>query len=289
MHPTCLLTDSTACYFRVNYPGQEHVFTIPWHLESNGVTIQDSSDSSLLDHHFSRPQALPVTAAAPSIEAFQSMVHLLGQRYQNIIIILISSRLSSAVEHASLAAKAPKSPAAIHIIDSQTSAVGLGFLVQTAADALQHGLPAASITRLIRGLTRHIYAVFCLPDLSYLARAGQLDPAQAVVGEMFGLLPLFTLENGGLNHTYKIRTPRQMVDIMFEFITEFENLRHLALVQGLPCFDQESRTIRERIHQNIRSVPFSEHKLPLSLAATLGPRAIGLMAVENVINVIKEP
>jgi DegV family protein with EDD domain len=214
------------------------------------------------------------------------MYQRLGQRYQNIIVILGSARLSSAVEHATQAARSPKSPAAIQVIDSQTSAVGLGFLVQTAAEALQRSLPAAAITRLIRGLTRHIYAVFCLPDLSYLARAGQLDPAQAVVGEMLGLLPLFTLENGSLTHTYKIRSPRQMVDLMFEFISEFENLRHLALVQGIPWFDQESHCIRERVHQNIRSVPFSEHTLPLSLAATFGPRAIGLMAVENV---IKEP
>lgn len=283
MPPTCLLTDSTACFFRVSYPGQEHVFTIPWRLEANGHSIDDSPDSGALERHFSTGPAWPVTASAPPVDAFQSMYHTLGQRYQNIIVMLSSARLSPAVEHASQAAEAPKSPAAIHVIDSQTSAVGLGFLVQTAAEALQRNLPAAAITRLIRGMTRQIYAVFCLPDLSYLARAGQLDPAQAAVGEMLGLLPLFTLESGRLIHTDKIRTPRQMVDIMFEFIAEFDNLRHLALIQGLPWFEQESRSIRERIHQNIRCVPFSEHKLPLALAATLGPRAIGLMAIENVV------
>jgi DegV family protein with EDD domain len=281
MSATCILTDSTACFTRVSYSGQEHVYLIPCSLQAGGHTITDGQDLSLLGQFSVDILTPPLRAFAPSIESFQSMYHTLGQTYQNIIVILMSSHLSPAIEHALLAAQVPKSPAAIHIIDSQTSAVGLGFLVHTAAEALQRGIPPAEITRLIRGLTRHIYAVFCLPDLSYLARAGQLDPAQAVIGEMLGMLPLFIMENGSLVHTYKIRSPRHMVDIMFEFIAEFEHLRHLALLQGLPFFDQESRNIRERIHQNIRAVPFSEHILPLSLATMLGPRAIGLMAIES--------
>jgi DegV family protein with EDD domain len=281
MPATCILTDSTACFVRANYSGQEHVYQIPCTIQAGDHTIPDSKELGLLDQSSASGLTSPLRASAPSIGSFQNMYHTLGQTYQNIIVILLSSHLSPAVENALQAARAPKSPAAIHIIDSQTCAVGLGFLVHTAAEALQRGIHPSEITRLIRGLTRRIYAVFCLPDLSYLARSGQLDPAQAVVGEMLGLLPLFNLENGRLVHTYKIRSPRHMVDIMFEFIAEFEHLRHLALVQGLPFFDQESRNIRERIHQNIRAVPFSEHTLPLSLATILGPRTIGLMAIES--------
>ena len=281
MPATCILTDSTACFTRVNYAGQEHVYQIPCTLHSGEQTIIDGKDLSLLEQLSSHSLIPSIQVFAPSIESFQNMYHQLGQTYQNILVILMSSHLSHAVNHALQAAQVPKSPASIHIVDSQTCAVGLGFLVHSAAEAIQRGLPPAEISRMIRGLTRHIYAIFCLPDLSYLARAGQLDPAQAVVGEMLGMLPLFIMENGNLVHTYKIRSPRHMVDIMFEFIAEFEHLRHLAILQGLPFFEQEAHNIRERIHQNIRAVPFSEHTLPLSLATMLGPRAIGLMAVES--------
>ena len=281
MYSTCLLTDSTACFTRVAYPGQEHVHIIPFSLQAGDEIIPDSNDLTLLSlpsHTQSHP---PLRCLAPSVEAFQQVYHSLGRSYQNIVVILMSSHLSQAVDHAIQAAGYPNSHAAVHIVDSQTSAIGLGILVQSAAETLQRGLPAAEITRMVRGLIQHIYAVFCLPDLSYLARADQLDPAQAVIGEMLNVLPLFTMENGSLVHTHKIRSPRHMVDIMFEFIAEFEHLRHLSLLQGVPAFDQESRNIRERIHQNIRLVPFNEVTLPLSLATILGPRAIGLMAVES--------
>lgn len=281
MTSTCILTDSTVCFTRANYPGQDHVHLVPCYLQTGDHIIPDSNDLSILDQFFPGNHLPPLETFAPSVESFQRTYNALGQIYHDIVVILISSHLSSAVENALQAAAVPMSSAAIHIIDSQTCAAGLGLLVQSAAEALQRGLPANEISRLVRGLTRHIYAVFCLPDLSYLARAGLLDPAQAVIGEMLGLLPLYNMENGSLVHSYKIRSSRHMVDIMFEFIAEFENLRHLALLQGLPFFDMEGRNIRERIHQNIRTVPFSEHTLPLSLATLLGPRAIGLLTFES--------
>jgi fatty acid-binding protein DegV len=130
-------------------------------------------------------------------------------------------------------------------------------------------------------MVNHIYSVFCIPDLSHLYRAGLIDPAQAIVGEMLGVIPFFTLENGRLVHTQKIRSPRHLVDIMFEFIAEFENLKYLALLQGITTFDQESRNLRDRISQNIRTTPLCEHGLSLSLATILGPHCIGLVAMEN--------
>jgi DegV family protein with EDD domain len=286
MTTTCIITDSTVCFTRANYPGQEHVHLVPCYLRTGDQLIPDSNELSILSQFYPGNHLPLLQTFAPSVETFQRAYNALGQIYHDIVVILISSNLSLAVEHALQAAAVPKSPASIHIVDSQTSAAGLGLLVQSAAEALQRGLPASEISRLVRGLSRHIYAVFCLPDLSYLARAGLLDPAQAQVGEMLGLLPLYNMENGSLVHTYKIRSSRHMVDIMFEFIAEFENLRHLALLQGLPYFDMEGRNIRERIHQNIRTVPYSEHTLPLSLATLLGPRAIGLLAFESS---IKEP
>jgi fatty acid-binding protein DegV len=130
-------------------------------------------------------------------------------------------------------------------------------------------------------MINHIYSVFCLPDLFHLYRSGQIDPAQAIVGEMLGVIPFFTLENGRLVHTQKIRSPRHLVDIMYEFVAEFENLKYLALLQGITTYEQESRNLRDRISQNVRTTPLCEHNLSLALATILGPHSIGLVAMEN--------
>jgi DegV family protein with EDD domain len=203
-------------------------------------------------------------------------------KYKEIVVILLSSHLSQATTNAQSASQSCKTPANIFIIDSLHTAIGLGLLVQAAAEYTQRGYTGVDINRLIRGMVNHIYSVFCLPDLSHLYRAGLLDPAQAVVGEMLGVIPFFTLENGRLVHTQKIRSPRHLVDIMYEFVAEFENLKYLALLQGIASFEQESRNLRDRISQNVRTTPLCEHSLSLALATILGPHSIGLVAMENI-------
>jgi DegV family protein with EDD domain len=218
---------------------------------------------------------------APSVEEFSKTFVELGAQYREIVAILISSHLSQAFANAQQATEGLKSPATIHVIDSQTTAAGLGLLAQAAAEAAVRGTTGTEITRLVRGLARHIYSVFCLPDLSYLERSGQVDPAQAFVGEMLGVIPLYAMESGRLAHIQKIRSSRHLVDILFEFAAEFEELKYLALIQGLPSFEQEGRNLRERIMQNLRSTPIGEHALSLALSTIIGPRAIGLIAMEN--------
>jgi fatty acid-binding protein DegV len=108
-----------------------------------------------------------------------------------------------------------------------------------------------------------------------------MDPAQAIVGEMLGVIPFFTLENGRLVHTQKIRSPRHLVDIMFEFVSEFENIKYMALLQGINTIEQESKNLRDRINQSIRITPLCEHNLGLALATILGPHCTGLVIMEN--------
>jgi hypothetical protein len=58
-------------------------------------------------------------------------------------------------------------------------------------------------------------------------------------------------------------------------------LKHLALLQGIPPFTHESRNLYERIVQEFPTLPYSEHMLSCPLAATLGPRSLGLVVMEK--------
>ncbi len=280
MPRTCILTDSTAYFTKLSFAGQDQVTILPHTLQVDGHTITDSKDLSI---YFPTARfAQPPVANPPSVEAFRSAYASLGMKYKEIVVILLSSHLSQANLNAHLAKHTARSPANIFIIDSLNTAIGLGLLVQAAADLAHRGYSGVEINRLVRGMINHIYSVFCLPDLSHLYRAGQIDPAQAIVGEMLGIIPFFTLENGRLVHTQKIRSPRHLVDIMYEFVAEFENLKYLGLIQGINTYDQESRNLRDRISQNVRTTPLCEHGLSLALATIFGPRSIGLVVMENI-------
>ena len=278
MPKICILTDSTACFTKPVFAGQELVTLLPHSIKANGRLLSDGKDISIYNtfNHHNPPTDLP-----PSVETFKATFNSLGMMYKEIVVILLSSHLSQAIANAQLAIQSSKPPANIFIIDSLNTAIGLGLLVQAASELAHRGCSGLEINHQVRGMVNHIYSVFCLPDLLHLYRAGLIDPAQAVVGEMLGVIPFFTLENGKLVHTQKIRSPRHLVDIMYEFVAEFDNLRYLALIQGIASFEQESRNLRERISQNVRTTQLCEHTLSLSLATILGPHCIGLVAMEN--------
>ena len=252
MFRTCILTDSTVVFTKPVYPGIEHVHIIPHVLQ---------------------------TPHAPGADSFRQTFVTLGSRYQEIISVLGSSHLNPAVQNARLATASLKSPLNIQVIDSQTTAIGLGLLVQAAAESIQRGMPAQDICNLLRGMIRNIFAIFCLPDLTSLYLSGQIDQAQAIVGEMLGVIPIFVMENGQLIHIQKIRSPRHLVDILFEFVMEFDQLKYLALLQGSSFFDQECRNLRERVNQNLRTPHLSEYRINPTLASLLGSRSIGIISM----------
>jgi DegV family protein with EDD domain len=277
----CILTDSTAQFPIIGFPGQELVNIIPMHLQLNGQFFPDAREIKISNLPDSARNGSEPKAISPSPEEFGQYFTTLGHKYNEIITILTSSHLTPTFSYAQQAAEVVRGSATIHLIDSQTAAVGLGLLVQAAASAAETGSTATQINRLIRGLVPRIYTVFCVQSLTYLYRSGYIDLAQAIVGEMLGVMPFFILEYGRLVPIQKVRSPRHLVDILHEFVSEFSNLKHIALIHGFPAYEQEARNLRERIEDNFPKVNFSEHTMSTALAAILGPRSLGLVAMEQ--------
>ncbi len=281
MAQVCILTDSTAQFPAHLFPGSDLINVVPYHVQMDGLGHEPEKDIKLI-HLPPRVYAnTAIQVRPPSVEEFSQMYRALGYRYREIVVILISAQLSPALVNAQAAIEVAKCPAAIHLVDSQTTTVGLGLLVQAAASAAQEGLPGVQISRLVRGLAPHVYTVFCLHNLSYLSRAGFIDPAQAVASEMLDIVPFLILENGRLSPTQKVRGSRHLVDLLCEFVMEFTDVKHVALIQGMPPFDQEARLLRERLGGLYRANSFSEHTLGIPLAALLGPHSLGLVVMEN--------
>ncbi len=159
--------------------------------------------------------------------------------------------------------------------------MGLGLLVQAAAEAIANGQPAPVVERMVRSLIPHTYMMICTPGMSYMSYAGYVDPSQAFVGEMLGLMPIFTLEEGQISAVEKVRNARSLVDFMQEFICEFEELSHIAFIQGIPGLTHEARLMREHVQTCFPQTPFSEHSINLPLATLVGPRAVGLVVIEK--------
>lgn len=281
MTSTCILTDSAAQFPQLGFSGRNDVRVIPFGVQVNGEIHEEGQDLRALDLPPSANDRLHPQLISPSIEKFQDLFLNLNQYYTDIVTILTSARLNNAFQNAQQAAAEVQGRARVIVVDSQTTSVGLGLMVQAAAEAVSQGLNAVEVERLVRSIIPRTYMMICAPGLSYLYYAGLVDQAQAFVGEMLGLMPIFTLEEGQISAVEKVRNTRSLVDFMQEFICEFDNLQHIAFIQSIPTMAHEARLMREHAQSCFSQTPFSEHTINLPLATLIGPRSIGLVAVEK--------
>ncbi len=281
MGSTCILTDGTAQFTRLAFPGRNLVTVMPLEISYNGQVYGEGKDL--------KPGSLPASVqkenaprlVIPTPEDFRKVIANLGQEYNEVVAIVTSSNLCPIFENAVEAAQGMRGRVSVQVIDSQSISVGLGFLVQVAAEAAAKGARATEIDRLLRGIIPHIYAVFCIPGLTYLYHSGFLGQAQAMVGEMLGLLPIYSLEEGHLTPLEKARNYRQLMDFLQEFLDEFDNLRQIALIQSAPAQVHDAHVLREHANTNFPRTPFSEHAINLPLAILFGPRTVGLFVMES--------
>jgi len=276
----CILTDSTAQCLTDSFRGVERVSVLPYQAAMDEMRGTDVRTMRLSAFPLSLRAGVPVIHP-PSVEDFCQAFISLGIKYHEIVVLLPSGQLGPSFAHAEQAAQQVKCSAVIHLVDSGNTSVGLGLLVQIAAEAAENGLNGAAISRLLRGLSPHVFSMFCVQSLTYLSQYGWLDPAQAIVGEMLGVMPFLVLDHGRLTTFQKARSPRHLLDTLYEFVTEFVHARRLAIIQGLPPFDQEGRALRERVGDSLEHVVITEHPLQPPVAAVFGPRCLGVVVLED--------
>lgn len=281
MSKVCILTDSTAQFMAGVYPGMDHVYILPWWLRRNGQPPEYAHRIALEIQPLSLINNQRLLITPPSVEDCAQTLSTLGRQYHDVVVVVSSARLSHVFQHVQKALQMVRCPAVIHLVDSQNISAGLGLLVQAAAQLIVQDEDGSSICRKIRGLVPHTYSLFCVQSLTYLAQGGHLDMAQALVGEMLDMMPFFILENGRLSPVQKARSSRQLMETVHEFVGEFERLEHIAVVHGAAPFDQEARSLRERLENSIGDVQISDQLLNAAVATIFGPRCLGVSVIEK--------
>lgn len=215
----------------------------------------------------------------PSLSQAQAVFNRLSQSTDSIVCIHTSSALHDVAEVSERASRGFMGRQRIIVLDSLTTSIGLGLIVEAAAKAAAEGASQAEVVRIVRGMIPHMYALFLSDSLSYLEAWGRLGPAQTMLGTMLGLRPISTMEDGDLIPIEKARNYARGVDKLYEFIIEFSHIKQLYLVQhGL---ETEAAHLLERL-----DVAFPRREFPVigyspSLAVHIGPKALGVVVCEG--------
>jgi len=226
-----IVTDST-CDLPEEIVSQHSITVIPLTINVGDKSFLDGVDLTRSEFYAQLPNfTLHPKTAAPGPEVFrQAYERLADEGAQAILSIHISETLSATVNSARIAAKQFKR-IPVTVLDSSQLSLGLGFIVERAAQLVGSGKEAQEIISALNNLMKRTYVFASLKTLEYLRRSGRMNFALAKFGEILQLKPLLYM-NMGKATAHHTRTQKRATAILLEWLAEYAPYEKLAILHA---------------------------------------------------------
>jgi DegV family protein with EDD domain len=149
---------------------------------------------------------LAVTTSRPTPAEFVATYQrCLDGGAERVVSIHLAAALSGTWESATLAAQ-EFGHGVVRVVDSRSTAGGLGFAVQAAATRAHAGASAAEVQGAATDVVDRTRTLFYVDTLEYLRRGGRIGPAAALVANSLSVKPLLQMVEGHIVALEKVRT-----------------------------------------------------------------------------------
>ena len=157
-----IVTDSNAFFANPAVITELDIEVVPLTIRMGQQSYPERANH--LDESFFRKLAQDPKSASVEAPTVAQMKHLfgrLGQTWDKIVCIHVSGALNDVAEMARQASESYMGRQRIVVLDTATTAVGLGLIVETAARAAATGAPLAEVVRIVpRNDTPRLCAAF---------------------------------------------------------------------------------------------------------------------------------
>lgn len=218
MRKVGIITDSTA-YLDSEFIEKHDIGIVPLSYTFEGENYKEGVTETF-DEFFSRfekSKDFPVTSQ-PSTGDFLQVYEEWLERYDELLVITISSLISGTFSNAVLAAEM-LDDANITIVDSLNSASNLRFMIERALELLEDKTVPEVVEVLEK--ERGNYEVFLIVDnLEYLKRGGRISSFASSIGNFLQLKPIIGLIDGKLELVERIRGTKKAIERVIDLIPE---------------------------------------------------------------------
>ena len=218
---------------------------------------------------------MPVTSV-PSPGTFAEAYDKLAEETDEILAIILTSKLSGTYEVALQSIGLMKKKCRVEVIDSQLAVMAQGFVVIKAAKAAQTGASFDEIVEVARKTIPRANLLATFDTLEYLRRGGRIGHAQAFLGSMLKVNPLITLKDGIVEPAGRTRSRAQAIERLYSFATSYAFIEEIA-VEDTACPDEaealvdrlSSKFPKERIYRSKMTPVIGTHTGPGLLLVTI--------------------
>jgi DegV family protein with EDD domain len=274
-----IVTDST-CDLPEEIVNQQAITVVPMYINVNEKSYLDGVDLTRDEFYAHLPGYFPAPkTATPSIETFiQVYERLADEGALAILSIHISETLSATVNSARAAAERfTRIP--VTVLDSTQLSLGMGFLVEKAAQMARLGKTMEEIVSMLKEIMKRTYVFASLKTMEYLRRSGRMNFAIAKFGEILQIKPLVHM-NMGNAAAHRTRTQKRATEQLLAWLDEYAPYEKLAIVHA--GIREEAEALREQIRSFFpESGMVSIVQITPVLGAHLGIGALGFACISK--------
>lgn len=242
------------------------------------ITLEPDGFFGLLGQ---RPEHPSTSQPAPG--DFRRLYGLLTSHFDEIVTIVVSSKLSGTWQAAINAARRIDDPDRITIIDSRNASLGQGLVVMRAAEYAQAGHRGAQLRDLLDKVVERTHCYGMLADLTHAVRGGRVRPIMKWLADRLRLLPIISNRpDGGIGAAGFLLGRRNQVRRFADYVCRrcpSGRRWHIAVAHAQR--DADARDLEKRLRDKLESVESSfVTELGAAFGVHTGPGAL-VVAVQE--------
>lgn len=270
-----IVTDSTSC-LSASLLAAHDITVVPLRVTLGSRTAVDGVDVTSADVTRALRDRRSVRTSRPAPAEFAAAYRaVLDAGAERVVSVHLSAALSGTWESATLAAQ-DFGHGVVRVVDSRSTAMGLGFAVLSAAERAASGGSAAEVQGAATESVDATRTMFYVDTLEHLRRGGRVGTAAALFATSLSVKPLLQMVEGQIVPLEKVRTSSRAVARLAELTVQAAGRGPVDLAVHHLAAEDRARTLAEQLCDAIPQVNDCHvAELGAVIGAHLGPGVLG--------------
>lgn len=270
-----IVTDSTAD-IPPEIVEQHQIQVVPAIIVIDGQNVEDGEGISRHDFYEQMPKMKThPTTSTPSAGTFHKVYQNLIQSGANAILSLhVASPLSGIFNTAKMAAR--EFGEKIHVIDSSSISMGLGYQVLAAAEAVAQGFPLEQILEQLTTVRQKIRVYAMLDTLENIRRSGRVSWVSARLGSLLRIKLFVEVLDGSALNLGQARTRSKGIAHLKTLIHKLGDIEKLSILHSNA--ESDAHQIVADLNLNLATQPYVVNVTPV-IGTHVGPNGLGVAAL----------
>ena len=226
-------------------------------------------------------KGIPTTAQITQYEFLEKYEAYHQAGIEDVLYVSINGTGSStnAAAHAAAQAfrnKYPESTMTIRIVDSHTYSIAQGMPIVEACGMLESGISMAEVVEWLEDRYARMEVLLAAYSLKVIRKSGRISAASAIAGELLGIHPIFTLNDGISQVVKKVRGEKQVVHSMAT-ITKQRMVKDAPYYIGFSDRSRYEHEYADVFTEVIGYAPAALFDLGAAVQSNTGPEAVGIV------------